>query len=242
MVGRIIGLSLLCIGGYLVGGIFGAKIFSKLKGGDISKMGSGNPGAMNMVRNYGAWLALCTMLFDIFKAVIFALAGWFILKDVGLYIAGFSVMLGHAFPIWYHFKGGKCISCAFGIFAVANPLVGIPMVVLTIVMICITKQGAMCDLGYMLVMGIVETIMCKSEFAVVYVLIWLMVVLVFWTHRSNISRVLHGTENKTELGKEIKKAFTIRKKDKTEQTQENANDIKDAEPSTTQENVETKLE
>lgn len=215
MTAKILGLIGLAIGGYLIGGVFGAKIFSRAKGGDISKMDSGNPGAMNMARNYGVWLAAATLLFDAIKAAICALIGWFIFGDLGLYIGGFAVVVGHMFPIYYKFKGGKGVSSSFGVLAVANPIVGIPLFVLTLVMICITKQGALCDLGYLLVMGIVESIMCDGTYIAVYFIIWAIVILVFWRHRSNILRVVKGTENKTELGKEIKKAFTHKKKEDT---------------------------
>ena len=214
MVIKIIEMVALVICGYLLGNVFGAKILCKITGDDLSKKGSGNYGTMNTVRSIGAFQGLLVLLFDALKGSLIAFLGYLICGQLGLYIGGLAVMLGHIYPVFCHFKGGKGFATFIGVVCVANWIVGIPLFVLLVVMICITKQGAICDLAYTLIMAIVNTIMSGSQNAIVYIVLWIMAILVFWAHRSNIVRIVQHRENKTELAQQIKRAFTHKVDDK----------------------------
>lgn len=215
MVVTILEMTALVVCGYLLGNVFGAKILCKITGDDLSKKGSGNYGTMNTLRSIGAFQGLAVLLFDALKGSLIAFLGYLICGQLGLYIGGLAVIIGHIFPVFYHFKGGKGFATFIGVVCVANWIVGVPLFVLLVIMICITKQGAICDLSYALIMAIVNTIMSGSRNPFVYILLWGITALVFWAHRTNIVRIVQHKENKTELASQIKKAFTHKHKDKT---------------------------
>ena len=125
----IIKFCVLVIISYFIGNISFARVFARLKKGDITKSGSGNPGTMNMLRTYGFKLALLTLILDACKGAIPSLIGMFLFKSegatmsiIGLYVGGISAIIGHIYPLIYKFKGGKGIATTIGVFAVANPL------------------------------------------------------------------------------------------------------------------------
>ena len=105
---------LLMLFGYFVGNISWARIISKAKHDDITKHGSGNPGSTNMLRTYGAKIGFLTLFLDVVKGAIPALAGLLLFKytglnqDIGLYVGGLSVILGHMFPVIYNYTYKYC--------------------------------------------------------------------------------------------------------------------------------------
>ena len=119
---------LLIIFSYLVGNINFALIISKHNKSDITKKGSGNPGTINMLRSYGGKLGGLTLILDMIKGATPAIIGFFAfggyanlqMAILGLYIGGFSVIVGHIYPIMLKFKGGKGIACSLGVFLIAN--------------------------------------------------------------------------------------------------------------------------
>ena len=139
---------LACVLSYLLGGVSIARfITGKEKGGDIKSQGSGNPGTMNMLRTHGIVMGLFTLFCDALKGVIPALFGLLYFGQfdtqwgyMALYVLGFCAVLGHIYPIYYKFKGGKGIATTFGVFMVADPistliLFGILFVVLYVIKI-----------------------------------------------------------------------------------------------------------
>ena len=127
---KIIKMVLLTLGGYLLGNFSSAKFLSRLKKDDITKHGSGNPGTMNMARTFGFGWGILTLVMDALKGAIPALVGYFLFGGadggtnayIGLFAGGFSAIVGHIFPIFYKFKGGKGVACIFGVFAIAEPI------------------------------------------------------------------------------------------------------------------------
>ena len=118
---------LLSIGSYLIGNINFAVIISKLKKQDIRKIGSGNPGTLNMSRNFGLKIGVLTLLLDILKGAIPTLAGLLLYKGyvfagttlpINMFakvMCGFFAVLGHVFPVFMKFKGGKGLACLGGV-------------------------------------------------------------------------------------------------------------------------------
>ena len=133
----IILLVVLALASYFFGNINWALIISKLKNADIRKMGSGNPGTLNMSRNLGLGLGLLTFVLDILKGVIptlvtflvfmnsgvFAFTDYYI-YDFAIYLSGFMVILGHIYPVTLKFKGGKGIASTIGVFLVIESVHG----------------------------------------------------------------------------------------------------------------------
>ena len=146
---------LLAIGSYFMGNINFAIIISKLKKRDIRTLGSGNPGTMNMSRNFGLKIGVLTLVLDMLKGAIPTFVAFIIYKDmyfvgttlpinqIAMVGCGFFAVLGHIFPIFMRFKGGKGIATTIGVFFVCNPLVALISGILAIAFILITEVGAM---------------------------------------------------------------------------------------------------
>ena len=173
---------LIAVISYLVGCFSVARFISKLKKQDISKMGSGNPGAMNMIRQFGPAIGVTTFLLDAIKAGVPAIivyhfynvgsyigvpAGYVFAGtrfSVGLFAAflcGMCVVFGHIYPVTTKFKGGKGISSGVGLFwlmlGMANPwfwLVGFGIVLTWPITISATKVGSLCSLSYLAGFGV----------------------------------------------------------------------------------------
>ncbi len=195
-----------------MGNISFARIFSKLKHGDITKKGSGNPGSMNMLRNYGFKMGILTLLCDAIKGAIPALVGEILFGFgtpsgmVGLYIGGLCVILGHNYPVFYKFKGGKGIACALGVFMVADPLWLLIFFVLAFVYLWFFDYGSFASLSIVSALTIIQGIKNYNNTAVCMLLFTIYLLTIF-AHRGNIRRLLVGKENKANLQKSIKKQF-----------------------------------
>ncbi|MCI8613025.1 MAG: glycerol-3-phosphate acyltransferase [Clostridia bacterium] len=199
------------LGAYLFGNINTALIISKIKKQDIRKMDSGNPGSMNMFRNYGVILGLVTLICDAVKGAVPCILGWWILGDefsfsddrFGLYLGGLCVIIGHIFPVFLKFKGGKGIASSIGVCLVADPIVTLIMFAVGVAFIIITKMGSVTSFiiisvplaiegfktnavgGYM---GVVNALMIFALFS-----------LTLFAHRKNVVKLFRGKESKTVL-------------------------------------------
>ena len=155
-------LVILALGSYLFGNINWALIISKIKKTDIRKLGSGNPGTLNMSRNLGLKAGLLTFFLDIMKGVIPTLTAFFVLRgryfdnssfvvsDFAIYLCGLCAVLGHIYPVILKFKGGKGIATTIGVFLVCEcshgwewTVIMIMALVAATVFIYITEFGAM---------------------------------------------------------------------------------------------------
>ncbi len=196
------------IGSYLVGNINVALVISKLKRGDIRKMGSGNPGTMNMIRNFGAGIGAITMGLDILKGALPCLLGWLFVGELGfgderlgLYIGGLCVIVGHIFPVFLGFKGGKGIASSIGVCFVAQPLVTLITLVFGILFIFVTKMGSITSfiiisipLG---IEGYAITGAGGDSMLACALLVFALFALTLFAHRLNCGKLFAGTENQT---------------------------------------------
>ncbi len=128
--------------GYLLGCISAAYLIGKKFGHiDIRQYGSGNAGATNMLRTMGIKYAAPTLILDMLKAAAAALLGWLIMGSRwGIAIGGYAAVLGHTFPFYMDFKGGKGVAAICGVLMVLNPLLGIILLVLGILANLIVKN------------------------------------------------------------------------------------------------------
>lgn len=202
----------LIICGYLLGNISSAKIISKFKKDDITKHGSGNPGSMNMLRTFGFGMGILTLLFDALKGAIPSLLGFFMfggdvnseLSYLGLYIGGMSAIVGHCFPLFYKFKGGKGVATMLGMFAVAEPYWAIAMFVVCFFYLLIFDYGALASFLFITALTLVEGYKFHQNVALTIILFTLYF-LVWFMHRKNINRLLIGKENKVNFIDKLKK-------------------------------------
>ena len=182
------------LGGYLLGSIpFGLLIARASGQGDIRNIGSGNIGATNVLRTGRKDMALLTLLLDASKAGVAVLIFHHIFGfPIGLY-AGVAALIGHCFPIWLGFKGGKGVATFFGIlFAVAWPL-GLIAGAIWLVCAFITRISSLSALA---AAGIIPIIAFMSGNVPVALMCAVLAIIIYIRHGENIGRILKGTESK----------------------------------------------
>ncbi len=217
---------LLIVFSYMIGNISWARIISKTKHSDITKSGSGNPGSMNMLRTYGAKAGFLTLILDTVKGIVPSLCGMILFEktglnaDIGLYVAGLSVIVGHMWPVVYKFKGGKGVACALGVFIVANPLCLAIAFLIGFLYIWFFDYGSVASLFIIAFMTIVQGTIYgkyyaddKTTLLVINILLFAIFFVIWFAHRSNIVRLLLGKENKANLQKSFKSKLSSKKKE-----------------------------
>ena len=181
---------------YLMGSIpFGlilTKLFLKK---DIREIGSGNIGATNVLRSGNKIIGYTTLIFDILKAVIPVIFVKIYYTDF-LYLASLSAFLGHVFPIWLKFKGGKGVATYVGILFVINIYFGIIFALCWFVIFGITKFSSLSSL--IASTSIPIYLIITNNFEEIFFFI-IMFVLIFFTHRENIKRLKNKEETKTKI-------------------------------------------
>lgn len=198
---------------YAFGNISFARIISGKLNSDITKLGSGNPGTTNVLRNFGFKVGLINFILDISKGFIPVLVTSLIFNNLILtYISGLSVIVGHIYPVVYRFKGGKGIATMLGVFFATNPLVTGIVVVIAGISWLLFKYGSMASFICVTVLTVVEGINAKSnlpesESLVVCLLLYAIFLLTWFAHRKNIERLLVGKEGKVDLIKSVKKKY-----------------------------------
>ena len=180
---------------YLIGSISCAIILSKLFGlNDPRQVGSGNPGATNVLRSGNKTAAAMTLIGDMLKGLIPVLVARFFTDDtIILACTALGAFLGHLYPIYYRFKGGKGVATLFGVFLGLNPVI---FVVMATVWLSIAKMfkmsslASLCAGGSALLMSLFQPSipLLGATFAII--------ALLFWKHRDNIDRLRAGTESK----------------------------------------------
>jgi len=184
------------LAGYLLGSIPFGLLITRIAGlGDIREIGSGNIGATNVLRTGRKDLALATLLLDSFKAGLAVLLLTYLSgeRNVGL-VAGAFAFLGHCYPIWLGFKGGKGVATYAGLLVFASPLalaVGGPI---WLGLFALTRISSLSALAAAAFVPIGAYLLGETQFA--SLLLLALSLLVFWTHRDNIKRLMNGTESK----------------------------------------------
>jgi len=212
----LIGAVILCmVIPYFLGSLNFAIIFSRLFfHDDIRKYGSGNAGMTNMLRTYGKLPALATLLCDMLKGAVAVIIGRLLFGDWGSAIAGLFVVLGHMFPCFYKFKGGKGVATTAMVVLATNPLVFAILILLFLIIVIGTK---FVSLGSVMCVMIYPYLLSRFEVGPNVLSGIIIAALVIFMHRSNIKRLMAGTESKISLKSHKKKAVTEEKE--TEETE-----------------------
>ena len=179
--------------GYLLGSIPFGLILAKLAGlGDVRKIGSGNIGATNVLRTGSKWVAAATLLGDLLKGTIAVLGA----KQFGIeasMVAGFAALLGHCFPIWLKFKGGKGVATYIGVLLAFSFTVTAIFAVVWIVVAFISRYSSLSALLASAATFVALYIIGLPHLAILFLLLTL---ILWFRHRENISRLLAGTESR----------------------------------------------
>lgn len=197
---------------YLIGSVsFGVIFTKKMAGFDVREKGSKGAGATNVLRNAGKKIAALTLICDILKGIVAMLVAILLGnivteldKALLVQVAAIAVVIGHTFPIFFGFKGGKGVATSLGILLLINWQIGLICLVFALVIMALTR---MVSAGSVLaaILFPVLTLFIGQEYFIVsgnyFVFSVIMALIVAFNHRTNISRILNGTENKLSFKK-----------------------------------------
>ena len=194
---------------YLIGSInFSVILSKKMAGFDVREKGSGNAGTTNMLRSVGKKAAAITLVCDILKGVIAILIAMLMNKifpnlngALLVQIAGVAVILGHTFPIFFKFKGGKGVATSLGVLIMSNWQIGLICLVFALILIILTQMVSVGSIAAAILYPVL-TIFIPQNYIIpgnyiIYSIV--LAVIIVFNHRENVKRLLSGTENRISL-------------------------------------------
>ncbi len=202
---------------YCIGSVnFSVIISKKIAGFDVREKGSGNAGTTNMLRSVGKKAAAITLLCDIAKGIV-AIAISMIIgnimqetnQELLLQIAAIAVVIGHTFPIFFGFKGGKGVATSIGILLMSNWKIGLICLIFAFVLMILTRMVSVGSCAAAILFPVL-TLFINDSYTILtegkngntyFIYSVLLAVIVLYNHRSNIKRLLNGTENKLSFKK-----------------------------------------
>ena len=177
---------------YLLGSIPFGLLLSRMGGlGDIRETGSGNIGATNVLRSGNKFIAALTLLTDIAKAIVASLVATEFVGFPTAYWAGLAALLGHIFPVWLGFKGGKGVAVFIGTSLVITPLPGLTLLSVWLLVAVISRRSSLAALIATISVPIYMVVLGEVYGAIV---VGVQVGVIYWAHRENISRLIKGEE------------------------------------------------
>ena len=206
---RMLNLILLIIFGYLLGSIPSGLLISQAKGIDIRKVGSGNIGGTNVLRALGLKWAGLTIISDVFKGVVPAylaihpasiFGGGVNFFDWQVVLVAISPILGHVFPVWLKFKGGKGVATTIG--ALLILLEWKILLVWPLIWLLVLVTSKTMSFTNLLMVSFLPLAFWFSSFSLTYFIFgFILAILIWWTHRENLQRIKEGAEPKFKLKK-----------------------------------------
>ena len=194
---------------YLIGSInFSVILSKKMAGFDVREKGSGNAGTTNMLRSVGKKAAAITLICDILKgvlAILIAMAIGRIFENSNgallVQVAGVAVILGHTFPIFFKFKGGKGVATSLGVLIMSNWQIGLICLVFALILIALTQMVSVGSIAAAILYPVLTLFIPQNYIVSGNYLIYSIVlaVIIVFNHRENVKRLLNGTENKISL-------------------------------------------
>ena len=168
------------------------KLFLKI---DIREIGSGNIGATNVLRTGNKLIGYGTLILDIVKAVIPVLISKFYFEEY-IYISALAVFIGHVFPIWLKFKGGKGVATYVGILFCINIYLGLIFIVSWLIIFLFSKFSSLSSILATLIVPVYTFF--NNDFENKYFFV-IMFILIFYTHKENVKRLINKEESKTKI-------------------------------------------
>lgn len=180
--------------GYLMGSIPFGLLLTRMAGlGDIRKVGSGNIGATNVLRTGNRTLAAATLLLDAFKGTTAVLIAQALFGPGGAILSGIAAFLGHLFPVWLGFKGGKGVATYLGVLLGLMPIMVLVFAIVWLSIARLSRYSSLSALVATLVIPVAIWILGNPEMALAMALL---TVMIWWKHKPNIERLILGTESK----------------------------------------------
>jgi glycerol-3-phosphate acyltransferase PlsY len=188
-------LILCALVGYLIGGINPAYVIARIKGFDIRDHGSGNAGASNAVITMGKKVGVFTALFDIVKAfaAVYIARLWIMpTLPMAACVAGTGCIIGHIFPVFMNFRGGKGLACLGGVILALNPMVFVILLAIELVIVLIVDYICIVPMTASVVYPILYGLITKDAAgALTFVLV---AAVILYKHMENVKRIRNGTE------------------------------------------------
>ena len=190
---------------YMLGSVSGSMVMGAFRHVDIRSSGSGNAGGTNAFRTQGFWFALGVVIIDIGKGALaagllpaleLAALGPPLSTEYQLLACGFAAVVGHCYPLWYGFRGGKGAATAVGALAVIQPWALIPMFITWVLVLVLTGWVGLATMLAALSLIPAFLVLDESETRIAFAV--LLALFVVFTHRSNIRKMLNGSENRFE--------------------------------------------
>jgi len=196
-------LLFLIIFGYLLGSVPFSYLIPKAKGIDIRKVGSGNVGGTNVIRAMGLKFGLLASILDLSKAIIpVYLATRFLLFDWQIALVAITPVLGHIFPVWLGFKGGKGVSSTIGVLLVLLGWKHFLILILIWVIVIVIFQ--IMSVASLLMLSLLPLFLAYFSYPMpYYFLVIALAVLIWWAHRENLQRIKEGVEPKFKFRKSL---------------------------------------
>ena len=202
---------------YLIGSInFSIILSKKMAGFDVREKGSGNAGSTNMLRSVGKKAAAITLICDILKGIVAILIAIIlgniingVNRELLVQIAGVAVVIGHTFPVFFGFKGGKGVATALGVLLISNWQIGLICLVFALVLMALTRIVSLGSCAAAVLFPVL-TLFINENYTVLtqekngntyFIYSLILAIIVLYNHRSNIKRILNGTENKLSFKK-----------------------------------------
>lgn len=198
---------------YAIGSInFSVLVSKKMAGFDVREKGSGNAGSTNVLRTVGKKAAVITLIADVLKGIVAILIAWIVgkfAKEVSpailVEIAALAVVVGHTFPIFFEFKGGKGVATSLGIVLIINWKIGLICLVFALAIMAITRMVSLGSISASVLFAVLTLFIRDSyivEFEFSYIIFGiLLAAFVIFNHRSNLKRIISGEENKLSFNK-----------------------------------------
>ena len=181
---------------YLLGSIpFGYILTKIFLNKDIRNIGSGNIGATNVLRTGNKSIGYATLMLDLSKAIL-PMIYTKVTNNEYLFLVGFCIFIGHVFPLWLKFKGGKGIATYIGILFCINYSLGFIFITIWVVIFIIFKYSSLSSLISSLLLPFFSFFFIKQDNLYFFVI---MFILIFFTHRENIKRLINKTEPKSQI-------------------------------------------
>ncbi len=198
---------LMAVIAYAIGSVNFSVILSKrIAGFDVREKGSGNAGTTNMLRSVGKGAAALTLVLDIAKGLVAILIAYILGKVIDeanpailVQLAGFFVVLGHTFPAFFGFKGGKGVATSLGVLLFVNPLIGVICLVFALVVMVLTRMVSLGSIMAAVLFPVLTIFITDNYIVTGYTYVFFgiaMAVLVIFNHRANLKRIYSGTENR----------------------------------------------
>lgn len=192
---------LIAVLSYLLGSFStGLTVAKVTHGPNLREVGSKNTGATNALRTMGLKRGLLTFVGDVSKALLSCLIGYLLMKQPGVMLAGLMVILGHNWPVFYQFKGGKGAACSCAVMLCTFPIPAFISYVVAILVIVVTKFVSLGSIVLMLLFALLVSIFNWGNWLAIG---WALVLalLCVYRHKTNIVRLIHGEENKFSIKK-----------------------------------------